>query len=529
MSSYYVDQGKRIHLQPSRSFMAVRYQPGPSVPMAVAKMTRHEGFGDKRKTLQLPNDGLMLLPVEPDASRSTLHALLGASRVFNPESGAAGPSVFEESDGSMLIPDGNVNADLSGRSKQGIQELLQQVDARVEKEPTDTFPFHVLAPNDGDVFRLANTLAEARGIEAQPRFHKLLKVTRIAREARPPPSFASATGVDPLMPRQWGLHAIKADQAWSVTSGSAQVHVAVIDSGVDLEHPDLRANLLTGYDDVDEDEQPQPDLDAYNAHGTACAGIIAAVGRNGVGVIGVAPGCKVVPIRLAQVIDGFLHMKPEATSRCILEAVRRGAWVISNSYGGPRPDFTVRRAIIEAVSKGRGGKGCVVLASAGNDNGTVKYPAAYPEVIAVAATRRDDERCSPADWGLRQGSCFGPEVSVSAPGLDIWTTDTQANAGLTPAPLPVSGLGDYTGSFSGTSAACPFVAGVAALVLSVNEGLTALEVRHILESTADKTGGAGYESGGRNDYLGHGRVNAFAAVHEARRRLKPAGGFVKPT
>lgn len=517
MSSYYVEQGRKIALEPSTQFMAVRYQPGPLVPMAVAALTTQSGFGDKRKVIDLPNEGLMLVPIQPSASMSFLNTTVSKSAVLH-ASNAGGPSVFHQPDGSLLVPDGKVNADLSGRTPEAIAALLEEVGGRIEEKPTDDFPFHVLQPRDGDAFRLANTLAEQKQVEAQPRFIKMLKQPRSARFTRSRMSSPMAMGPDPLFPRQWGLGAIKADQSWSITSGLPQVRVAVIDSGVDLEHPDLKNNLLEGYDDVDADSRPQPALDAYNAHGTACAGIIAAVGRNGIGVIGVAPGCKVLPIRLAMVVNGYLYERPGATARCILRAVRLGAWVISNSYGGPAPDLTVRKAIEKAVRDGRGGKGCVVVASAGNDNSTVKFPAAYPDVIAVAATRQDDDRCTPADWGLGQGSCFGPEVSVSAPGIDIWTTDIGGPAGYL-------GGGDYTDSFGGTSAACPFVAGVVALMLSVNPQLTAREVRHILQETADKTGSAGYGPGGRNDYLGHGRVNASRAVSEARQLLQQDHGI----
>lgn len=521
MSSYYVEQGKQIHLKPSKHFMAVRYQPSPMVPMAMAALTTHPGFGDKRKVIELPNDGVMLIPIQPAAPMKLLSAEITKSQVLRSLE-AGSPGVFEQPDGSLMVPDGKVNADLSDRSPEQVDALLKQVGGRVAEAPTADFPFHVLEPQDGDAFRLANTLAEQKQVEAQPRFLKLLKQPRAFGSTYSRAATLS-TGSDPLLPRQWGLNAIKADQCWSETLGSPDVRVAVIDSGVDLEHPDLKENLLDGYDDVDGDTRPQPEPDAHNAHGTACAGIIAAVGRNGIGVIGVAPRCKVLPVRLARVVGGYLYEKPGATARCILRSIRLGAWVISNSYGGPAPDLTVRKAIEEAVRSGRDGKGCVVVASAGNNNSAVKFPAAYPDVIAVAATRQDGDRCTPADWGLGQGSCFGPEVSVAAPGIDIWTTDIRGAAGYLPMPPPALGGGDYTDSFGGTSAACPFVAGVAALMLSINPQLTARDVRDILESTADKTGSAGYNNG-RNDYLGHGRINALKAVHEVRRRLQQGHG-----
>lgn len=134
----------------------------------------------------------------------------------------------------------------------------------------------------------------------------------------------------------------------------------------------------------------------------------------------------------------------------------------------------------------------------------------------MAATRRDDDRCTPNDWGANQGSCYGPQVSLAAPGIDITTTDVSGKGGYSPSPYESSPADpDYIFDFGGTSAACPFVAAVAALMLSVNPGLSSQDVRRILQQTADQTGSAPYRKG-HNPFLGHGRVNAFAAVRAAR-------------
>jgi subtilisin family serine protease len=281
--------------------------------------------------------------------------------------------------------------------------------------------------------------------------------------------------------------------------------VALLDSGVDLEHPELKAKLLPGYNAADPYLLPAPSQGRANAHGTACAGLIAAEGRH---ALGVAPRCSLIPIRIGDFSGEYLWCAPEAIARGIHFAASHGAWVISNSYGGPLPEVGVSKSLADAIHHGRNGRGCVVVSSTGNSNGPVMFPARDKGVIAVAATGSDGKR-----WVTNtHGSCFGPEVSVAAPGSRLWTTDIRGPRGYTA--LPPGPGADYT-EFSGTSAATPLVAGVAALILSINPNLTAFEVRQILEMTALPPGGAPKP----NIFLGHGLVNAFAAVQEARRRL----------
>lgn len=284
--------------------------------------------------------------------------------------------------------------------------------------------------------------------------------------------------------------------------------MALLDSGVDLGHPELQNNLLPGYNAAESLPLPVPSPGRANAHGTACAGLIAAAGGH---ALGVAPKCGLLPVRIGDFSGEYLWCAPEAIVRGTHFAVSQGAWVISNSYGGPLPEETVSKALARAIQHGRNGRGCVVVSSAGNSNGPVMFPARDRGVIAVAAAGNDGSR-----WVTNtHGSCFGPEISVAAPGSHLWTTDLRGPRGYAALPLGVGA--DYT-ELSGTSAACPLVAGIAALVLSVNPNLNALEVRQILEMTARLPGDT---AGGPkpNIFLGHGLVHAFAAVQEARRRL----------
>ena len=165
----------------------------------------------------------------------------------------------------------------------------------------------------------------------------------------------------------------------------------------------------------------------------------------------------------------------------------------------------ITEAIREAKKLGRNGKGCVVCFAAGNDNRQVSYPGNLPEVITVAACNEYGERkgLNSKDGENWWGSNYGPEVDVSAPGVHILTTDITGNRGYSPS-------ADYVETFNGTSAATPHVAGVAALILSVNPALTATEVENILRKATDDLGTPGF-----NIYTGFGRINALKAVNMA--------------
>jgi len=333
---------------------------------------------------------------------------------------------------------------------------------------------------------------------------------------------------DEYFPMQWHLHNtgqsggtpgadIRAPEAWEITTGEPNIVIAVIDCGVDLNHPDLINNLVPGYDFYDNDYQPGPALDhPSNAHGTMCAGLIAAQGNNGIGVTGVTWNCKIMPIRL-------IHRMPNGTVAITTEADRatgfrwaanKRADILSNSWTWNVAAPIFHSALLDVTRDGgigRGGKGCIVLFAADNQSGPVPYPTKYPEVIGVGATHHDDVR-----WYY---SNYGPELDLVAPsgGLSYadwlptkgmvwpWTTDISGPAGWNMDPFYPNIL-DYQPSV-GTSGACPVAAGVAALILSIEPNLNSDEVRHFLERSAKDLGAPG-----RDDYYGWGRVDARAAL-----------------
>jgi hypothetical protein len=329
---------------------------------------------------------------------------------------------------------------------------------------------------------------------------------------------------DPLSSRQWPLNnigqnggKIDADldvpEAWCKTTGDATIIVAVIDEGVDLGHPDLLANFVVGYDATD---QPSGDTaggqepSSDDAHGTCCAGIIAAASDNDEGISGIAPGVSMMPVRIGYGNGlGDLMTSDAWIADGINWAWMNGADVLSNSWGGGTPSDTITNAIKNAKNNGRGGLGCVVLFAAGNDDGTVIYPASLKAVVAVGASSPCDQRknTKSCDGELGWGSNYGLDLDVMAPGVQILTTDISGAAGYV--------TGDYMTNFNGTSAACPHAAGAVALMLSANPNLTQKQARELLAASADDLSAPGWDK-----LTGYGRVNAKRAVNKAIKAIE---------
>ncbi|MCD8485712.1 S8 family serine peptidase [Oscillatoria amoena NRMC-F 0135] len=373
---------------------------------------------------------------------------------------------------------------------------------------------------------------------------------------------------DPLYPQQWYLqHAggsqlalnshIDVERAWDITRGVRSVVVAVTDDAIDLNHPDLQGigKIVAPRDFKDQDFLPLPTSPEEN-HGTACAGLCVAE-ENGQGMVGVAPGCALMPIRTT----GFLD--DESIEQIFSWASSRGAAVISCSWGPAAVNFPLSlrqsAALNRAATQGRQGKGCVIVFAAGNANrpvnGTIDeqgWPnnvlrgptrwlvgfAVHPDAIAVSASTSLGQKAAYSNWGNGISVCAPsnnappgmwlqqtgyiptpPAVTGALPGLGMLTADRVGAAGYS--------AGDYTSEFGGTSSACPIVAGVAALVLSANPDLTAAQVKQILQQTADKIVDTSadpqfgfrrgtYNEAGYSEWFGYGKVNAFRAVSAAR-------------
>ncbi len=424
----------------------------------------------------------------------------------------------------------------------------------VKRIDTNTYLVKVTDATGTNPLKSANKLAEDALVEyAEPNIiHSLQRFEN--------------SPLDELFPRQWHLHTpsdgvdlvkdagIDVISAWAITRGRRDIVVCVADDGFDLTHPDLKGvNKLAGQINIapsgiaditiDLNVQPRPG----NYHGTPCAGVAVAE-VNDEGAVGVAPGCAFLPVRFPlnltdyQLAKMFEHVSPQAD-------------IISCSWGyGPanRPMSSELQETVTrlASSGGRRGQGLIFCVAAGNNNCPVKdlgntktykymnrgtmmsysgpvdrWLATHPNVLTVSASTSLKTRAAYSSWGK--------EISVCAPsnnfddlqrfkprGLGIVTTDNEGAGAAT----DFEAGSRYTSNFGGTSSATPTVAGVCALVLSANPALSALQVRNIIQDTADKdliissetqVNEPGNFINGFSLWFGHGKVNASKAVKAA--------------
>ncbi len=307
---------------------------------------------------------------------------------------------------------------------------------------------------------------------------------------------------DPRYGNQWGYQKINAPGAWDITRGSTSVKVAVLDSGIDWDTPDLRGKVVGDYDFVNDDD----DALADHPHGTHVAGTVAAWTNNNDGVAGTCPNCSLL---IAKVLDQNNKGSYSDFIAGINWASTNGAKVINMSLGGTSPSTAMEQAIDNAWNKG-----AVLVAAAGNDgnNGTDFFPAAYANVIAVGATDSSDARATwddPNTTDRVEGSNAGNWVDVAAPGKGIHST-----TGGFWWHWSQSYKGTYE-SWNGTSMATPHVSGLAGLIFSKGGfSVNNTQVRSRIESTAKDLG-----TTGRDDVFGHGRINAQAALADPQRAL----------
>ncbi len=295
--------------------------------------------------------------------------------------------------------------------------------------------------------------------------------------------------LDPVA--SYAPRAIGLPDAWDQSRGAEEIVVAVLDSGLALDHPEFAGRIKPGWDFVNDDETPEDE----HGHGTHVAGIIAAAIDNRAGIAGVCPNCSIMPVK---VLDKTNSGSWAWIAEGIKYAVDNGADVVNLSLGSEYLWEEGNGWIQYALERG-----VVVVAAAGNYGRNVQfYPAAYEGVLGVAATTRDSTR-----WSL---SNYGDYIDFAAPGQQVFSTH----------PDMTNYYGGYT-YMTGTSMAAPHVAGLAGLLLSQNPARTADEVVELMRTTASDLGAPG-----RDDQHGHGLIQAGAALAAGAPdgALPPPGG-----
>ncbi len=415
----------------------------------------------------------------------------------------ADPTAVSE---AVALKDEIVLQRLQKRHRLAIQgSVFHGVGARDGSRTRPARPFHLLR-TEGDVRTLCAELRNDPEVEfAQPNY--IYHPCRVPND----PDFAD----------QYAHQMIQMTKAWDISTGSRNVVVAVLGTGVDVTHPDLADNIWlnageipdngidddgNGYiDDVHgwnferQNNQVAPTSAPYGieGHETMVAGVIAAVGDNGEGVCGVNWQCSIMPLRVS------LYITTAEVAEALDYAAANGAHIVNMSFGAgtDEPDWMDDPIMREAIDNAFA-QGVLLVASAGNSaTDDIFYPAGYYNVMSVASTDGEDAKTD--------HSTFGAWVDIAAPGTDIVTTDLN---------------GEYIAT-AGTSFSAPYVAAVAALVLAHRPELTHVELRAILENTSDPIHYGVVESDA--GYVGTGRVNAYKALQAADRRY-PLGEIVTP-
>lgn len=319
---------------------------------------------------------------------------------------------------------------------------------------------------------------------------------------------------DPMEHNQYAIDITLATAAWQLQTGDPAIKIAILDEGVDTAHEDLAAAVVGNYDGVDDDsfQEPKP----WDAHGTACAGLAVAIPENQIGIKGIGGGCSLMAVRIAYspTPGGKWVARNSWITRAIEWSWTNGADILSNSWGGGAPSSAITNAFARARTLGRAGKGCVIVIAAGNTDSLHDYPGNLDEVLTISASNEFDEPKTKTsqDGESWWGSSYGPKIDVAAPGVHNFTTDISGDRGYN----KTAGLqGNYYDRFNGTSSSTPIVAGAVGLVLSANSALSEAESRNIIRDTADKVGPLPYPNG-RNDRMGHGRLNVLEAVKAAQ-------------
>jgi Subtilase family len=513
--------GKTVQLEVDPDLVAVRARRGGSLREGPVPRPEARLLDEMETVLSFPEVSVEVYRRRERASRS----MEEVRRQLNesPSTRFAGRVLVDQHSREPVLYTENLFVKFrDDKSREQSLAVLREAGLTVKRElPYATNAFFVAAPEGTGqrVFDITDELLRREDVEY---CHAEL-VRRLGRRT--------------IFPQQWHLKATTVGSQWVSASANVEaahtiaegdgVTIAVIDTGIDIDHEEFSSldKIIAPWDATANDPNPRPNSRAEK-HGTACAGVACGEGR--FGASGVAPRAKLMPLRMIS------QLGSQAEADAFFWAAENGADVISCSWGPPcgawfdpddplhttdfpLPDST-RLAIDYAVTKGRGGLGCVVFFAAGNGNESVDNDgySSYERVLAVAASNDRNKRSVYSDFGEALFCAFPsqdfefPEEGRPAPLTPgIWTTDRMGKVGYS--------ADNYTNSFGGTSSACPGAAGVAALVLSSNEALHWEEVKTILRLSCDRIDqqDGQYDEEGHSPFYGYGRLNAEKAARSA--------------
>jgi subtilisin family serine protease len=517
--------GTKHILHESSDMVAVRTRNSRNLKSAVISDKGKKALRDMEIVVEFPEADITVFRTRESVSNSLAAREKARSALKNePELRFAGKVLVEDDGKTVVLYTENIFIKFHDNIGTGACEKILVGKQLNIKQKTDFAKnaYFVSAPENTGlrIFEIAESLLGMKEVEL---CH---------------PELIRKRGLKKIHQKQWHLKSttinggrvnagVKADLAHKLSLGNSII-VALIDDGFEIDHPEFNqpGKVVHSRDISSNSNDPRP-RDAWNNHGTACAGVAVASGIN---ASGVAPGAMLMPVRLNSNLGSM------AEANAFKWAADHGADIISCSWGPEDgdwfdPDDPVHTTLIDlpdstrlamdyAISAGRGGRGCIITFAAGNGNEDCRYDgyASYEKVIAVAACNDRGKRSVYSDYGNNvwcsfPSSDFGYQPFNHPDPLTtgIYTTDRLGKAGY-------NAKGDYTDEFGGTSSSCPGVAGTAALILSANPELTWEQVRQIFKETSDKIDPSGgkYDSKGHSIFYGYGRINAEKAVKRAQ-------------
>jgi subtilisin family serine protease len=398
---------------------------------------------------------------------------------------------FQTENGSTIIVNKNLILNYSDKSIQ--KKIENRYNLKLIKKLTDTM-FLYSIKDASKTIEIANRLYEEDGVAfCHPDFQRKKKPRTVTH--------------DPYAWDAWHLKDedydngsdINIEKAWRYNKGEG-IKIAVYDKGIDIDHPDLRENIYAFKNYNDPYSDIPYAIDDSKWHGTACTGIIAA-SENGIGSVGIAPQSSIYAI-------GYSESNISKDIEAFNWLMKEGVSIINNSWGSYSSLDAYTEIFKELATKGRDGKGILLVFAAGNEGENLDKPDINDEseseyVISVAASTRKNT--------IASYSNYGSAIDFTAPGGDsrfgIFTTDARGSKGYN--------NGDYNRNFVGTSAAAPMVSATIALMLAENPKLTREDVVKILKFTANQYGEYEYDKNGHNVHWGYGKIDAGAAVELA--------------